>query len=308
MRDLFERLFLNFRTSLDGAILAVIAWLSSNGVELSEANKTKLLAISALIAGALYKFLSKDPQPQPDPPSGASGSSWSSRMILIPLLLLAILPVSAWRCNSPEAAERTIVAGTYDAQLALEAGGKTSLAFNTRGRLNLPKHKIAVTKMKGLSTAFYEFGKELEQWPTLDAANKPAAIDASTRLLGKVAVVAEDGELIALDQETKSQIRRAVFVASSIANGIKIAIASAPVGTPTAKVLIPEETAREVNSARQRGFSDEDALLTQDVITIWADFLVKIKQQRGQSLPTLKEWGRKAYDDNQAFFAAQLAR
>lgn len=307
MQDLLVRLFLNFRSSLDGALLAVVAWLMAQGVTLSEANTTKLVGIGALVAGALWKLFSKDPVPQPEPPSGGS-TLGSHRLILIPIFLVIGLSASAWRCSNPEAAERTIVAGTYDAQLAIEAGGRTSLAFNTRGRLALSKHKTAITKLRGLSTTFQEFGKELEQWPTLDATNKPLAIDAAQRLLSKVEIIASDGDLVALDEETKSQIRRAVFVASSIANGIKVAIASAPVGTPTLKVLIPEETARAVNTARQKGFTDADALLTQDIITIWADFLVKIKMQRGQPIGTLREWRLKAFEANQAFFAAQLAR
>jgi len=309
LKDLLVRLFVNFRTSTDGAIYAVIAWLMANGVELSEANKGKLLGIGTLIVGAFWKFFSKDPIPQPPNEEAFSRSGGGSyRMFLIPLLLLAVLPFGAWRCNNPEAAERTIVAGTYDAQLALEAGGKTSFAFNSRGRLALPKHKTAVLKLKGISTAFQEFGKEIEQWPTLDAANKPLAIDAATRLLTKAEIIANDGELIAIDEETQSQVRRGVFAAITIANGIKVAIASAPVGTPTTKVLIAEDTARKVNAERSRGFSDQDALLTQDVITIWSDFLVKIKLQRGQPIGTLREWREKAYEANQAFFAAQLAR
>lgn len=312
MHSLLVRLFLNFRTSLDGALLAVVAWLMSQGVTLSESNTTKLVGIGALVAGALWKIFSKDPVPQPEPPSGGSGvgpSSWISRLYLIPLLMLATLPLMAVTCSkTPDAAQRTIVAGTYDAQLAVEAGGKTSLAFNTRGRLSLPKHKLASMKLKGISTAFNRFGGEIEQWPVIEAGNKQQILDAATRLITQVQIIAEDGELIVIDGETQSQIRRAVFVAVAIANGIKLAIASAPTGTPLVKVQIPEETARTVANRSAKGFTDQDAALTQDLITIWTDFLVKVKSQRGQPLGTLREWSLKAYESNQAFFAAQLAR
>ena len=63
MGNLLTRLFLNWRTSLDGGILVVIAWLASNGVTLSDGWTAKLTAIGALISAAVWKLLSKDPEP-----------------------------------------------------------------------------------------------------------------------------------------------------------------------------------------------------------------------------------------------------
>ena len=63
MADLFTRLFLNWRTSLDGGMYAVIAWLASNGITLSEAWSLKGAALTALISGAVWKLISKDPEP-----------------------------------------------------------------------------------------------------------------------------------------------------------------------------------------------------------------------------------------------------
>lgn len=65
MTDLLTRIFLNFRSSLDAIALAIIAWLSSAGIELSEANQAKITGIAALIALAVWKLFSKDPAPEP---------------------------------------------------------------------------------------------------------------------------------------------------------------------------------------------------------------------------------------------------
>lgn len=306
IKDLLVRLFLNFRTSLDGALLAVIAWLVANGITLSDANRAKILGVGALVAGAVWKLLSKDPIPQPSDPSGG-GASRSFRMLCVPLLLLGTLPLTAAWCDKPEDAQRTIVAATYDAQLAIDASAHTSTAFNQRGRLSLDKHKAVARKMRGLSTAFNEFGTELEQWPQLDATNKPLAIDAATRLIGKVGAIAGDGDLLAIDADTQSQIRRGVVVAAALANAIKVAIASAPAGAKTRVILLDENEARTIR-ASQKGFSDQDVQLTEEVIGIWSDFLVKLKLQRGQSVDTLRGWRDKLFADLQAYLTAQLAR
>ncbi len=63
MGDLFTRIFLDIRTSIDGAVLLIIAWFMSAGVEFSAENKAKLTALAALVATAIWKFFSKDPEP-----------------------------------------------------------------------------------------------------------------------------------------------------------------------------------------------------------------------------------------------------
>lgn len=239
---------------------------------------------------------------------GAGGGAVAGSSFLALAVLLGTLPLMAVKCNNPANAERSIVAGTYDAQLAIEASGKTSLAFNTRGRLALAKHQTIVKKLRGVSTAFNEFGNEIEQWPTIDAASKPVLLDAASRLIEKVGAIANDGDLVALDAETQSQVRRGVFIAVTLANGIKVAIASAPVGAKTKSIQIDEGTARTAATRGTREFSDQDALLTQDIVTIWSDFLVRIKTQKGQPVETLRAWRDKLYADLTAFFTAQLAR
>lgn len=238
---------------------------------------------------------------------GTSGYGGSS-MLLIPLVMLATLPFMAATCQKPEDAQRTIVAGTYDAQLAIDASAHTSLAFNTRGRLVLAKHQTILKKLRGVSTAFNEFGAEVEQWPTIDAKSKPALLDAAARLVEKVGAIANDGDLLALDADTQSQVRRGVFIAVTLANGIKVAIAGAPVGTKTRGVLLDENAARTIHARAPKDFTDQDAQLTQDIITIWTDFLVNVKSQRGQTIDTLRGWRDKLYGDLTAFFSTQLAR
>jgi hypothetical protein len=70
LKDLLTRLFLNFRTSVDGVALALIAWLNSAGVDLSEANRSRLVAWAGLIAASVWKFFSKDPVPAAEKPVG----------------------------------------------------------------------------------------------------------------------------------------------------------------------------------------------------------------------------------------------
>lgn len=239
-------------------------------------------------------------------PSGTSGYGGSSMLAI--LVLVATLPLMAVKCSKPADAERSIVAGTYDAQLAIDASAKTSTAFNARGRLSLAKHKVILTKLRGVSTAFNEFGAEIEQWPTIDTSSKPLLLDAASRLIAKVGEIANDGDLVALDAETQSQVRRGVFIAVTLANGIKVAIAGAPTGAKTKTIQIDEGTARGVYARSTKDFTDQDALLTQDIVTIWSDFLVKIKTQKGQPVETLRAWRDQLYADLKTFFAAQLAR
>lgn len=64
MQDLLTRIFTQWRTSLEGLAMVIVAWLASNGFDLSETNKAKITAYIALLAGAVWKFFSKDPVPE----------------------------------------------------------------------------------------------------------------------------------------------------------------------------------------------------------------------------------------------------
>lgn len=63
MNDLITRLFLNWRSSLDGGVLTVIAWLASNGITLSDGLTAKAVAVGALLSAAIWKLFSTDPEP-----------------------------------------------------------------------------------------------------------------------------------------------------------------------------------------------------------------------------------------------------
>lgn len=63
MGNLITRLFLNWRTSLDGGVLTVIAWLSSEGITLSDGLSAKAAAVAALLSAAVWKLFSTDPEP-----------------------------------------------------------------------------------------------------------------------------------------------------------------------------------------------------------------------------------------------------
>lgn len=66
MGDLFTRLFLNWRSSIDGGFYALIAWLASNGVTLSDIWTARAAVVAAFISGAIWKLFSKDPEPPRD--------------------------------------------------------------------------------------------------------------------------------------------------------------------------------------------------------------------------------------------------
>lgn len=61
--DLLTRIFIEFRTSLKAVGLGVIAWLLAHGVTLSESNAGKIMALTALVAHAVWNLFSKDPEP-----------------------------------------------------------------------------------------------------------------------------------------------------------------------------------------------------------------------------------------------------
>lgn len=67
MDGLFTTLFKNWRTSIDGGVLAVIAWLSSEGITLSGGLNAKVTAVGALLTAAVWKLFSTDPEPPREP-------------------------------------------------------------------------------------------------------------------------------------------------------------------------------------------------------------------------------------------------
>lgn len=307
LQDLLSRLFGHYKTSANGVAIQVLTWMNDHGVMLLETNaKALTVKIVGTLVG-LVNLFRKDAPVNATIDNPTISHDTIRRLGVLAILILP-LPFGAFKCGgTPADAERTIVAATYTAQLSVDASSKTSKAFNARGRLSLDNHKIVTIKLRGLSTAFQEFGKELEQWPTIDPSNRAALIDAATRLVQKVEATAADGDFITIDNETLSQVRRGVTIAVGLANAIRIAIATAPNQTPTNKILISEDAAKRLG-ADQRAFSDQDAALTQDLITIWADFLVKVKEQKGMPAATLRSWRDSLYDALMNRFAAELGR
>lgn len=67
MWELLTRIFVDIRTSVDGAALLIITWFASAGVEFSADNKAKITALAALVATSIWKLFSKDPEPRREP-------------------------------------------------------------------------------------------------------------------------------------------------------------------------------------------------------------------------------------------------
>lgn len=67
MSDLFKRLFVSWRSSLEGLVIIVFAWLTAQGFDVSEPNKAKVIGWIGLLAAAVWKLFSKDPVPEDKP-------------------------------------------------------------------------------------------------------------------------------------------------------------------------------------------------------------------------------------------------
>jgi hypothetical protein len=211
-------------------------------------------------------------------------------------------------CSNPDGAQRNIHAAGYDAQLALEAGARTAKAFNARGRLSRDKYRYTLRKLSEASEAIHRLNLEIEKYPTIDPANKQAVLAAVDEFLSRFDTIIADNLLIQLDAETQSQVRRWLFVARSIGLGIKVAVAGVSTPTPSAKVLITEATAKDIQSrATARDFSDQDAQLVADIVNISTDFLIRIKEQKGLSTDQIRSLRDDQYARLRKFLASELA-
>ena len=227
------------------------------------------------------------------------------RLTVIASLLLGALAFK--QCSNPDASQRNILAAGYDIQLAMEAGARTAKAFNARGRLSRDKYLYAIRKLRDASEATQRFHLEIEKFPTINTSNKQAVLTAVDDFLSRLDGIIADGLISQLDAETESQVRRWLFVARSIGLGVKIAVAGVSQPTPAAKVMIAESAARDVEARASRGFSDQDAQLVADLANISADFLIRLREQRGLSVDQLRSLRDDQYGRLQRFLSAELA-
>src|SRR5262249_458019 len=148
----------------------------------------------------------------------------------------------------------------------------------------------------------------LEQFSTVDTTNKDAVIQLIDGFVATIDGIIADNQMVTLDGKTLAQARRWIFIARSFAQGIRIAVASVSQPTPRRTLLIDEANSRKIAARASERFTDDDALLTQDIIVIATDFYVKIKSQRGQTVEWLREQRRNTHTSNQAFFDQHLQR
>lgn len=311
LKDLFSRLFLHYKSSLTGVGMIAVAFLADHGFNLSAENSELLVAKIVAYGVGLVKLFWKDADGPQGPPSGDGvvGSSVYRSLLLIGLLVVA---GSAWKCGGeggdPAVLERNIVAAGYDLHLGFEAGAKSAKAFNTRGRLADAKYKAVISKMSGLTEAAQRFNLRLDTIPQITPENKQEVITLIDGFLVDIDGVIADNLIVEADADTQSQVRRWLFVARSVGQGIKVAVAAVQKPTETSKVLIGKESIKGASDkARSRDFTDNDAALVQDLVNISTDFLVDVLAQRGQTINTLRTWRNDLYNTLKAFYAGELA-
>jgi hypothetical protein len=241
------------------------------------------------------------------------------RKIASHFLAIAVLftAVSAFRCGDPAGSERSVTAAGLDVQLAIQAGGKSVIAFNTRNRLSLQDEKYVVGKLAAASTAANNLFDSLERFPTVDSTNKDALLQLVDQFLGNIDTIIADNQLVALDNKTQAQTLRWIFVARALTQGIRVAIASVSAPTPLGKVLISEADAKTIvgkankNAVLKRNSKDavdDYTQLANDIIAISADFYVALKQETGKSTDWLRAQRQSVFASNQSLFTQQLQR
>lgn len=314
VKDLLSRVFLHYKSSLTGLGLIAVTFLADNGVNLSTENADLLVARIVAYGVGIVRIFWKDADGPQDPPSdgGVIGSNiYRSLMGLIGIGLL-IVAGSAFKCGGgadPQSLERNIVAAGYDVHLGFEAAASSAKAFNARGRLADEKYKTVITKLSGLTEAAQRFNLRLDQIPQITPGNKQEVIDLIDGFLADVDSVVADELIIDADKDTQSQVRRWIFVARAVGQGIRVAVAAVQQPTELTKVLIAKDSIKNASDkARSRDFTDNDATLVQDLIKISTDFLVDVLAQRGQSIETIRTWRNDLYNTLKAFYAAELAR
>jgi hypothetical protein len=311
VKDLLGRVFLHYKSSLEGVGFIAVAFLADHGFNLSAENSELLVAKIVAYGVGLVKLFWKDADGPTDPPAdgGVIGSSVYRSLLLVGLLVVA---GSAFKCGGgadPQSLERNIVAAGYDVHLGFEAAANSAKAFNARGRLADEKYKTVITKLSGLTEAAQRFNLRLDQIPQITPGNKQEVIDLIDGFLADVDSVVADELIVDADKDTQSQVRRWIFVARAVGQGIKVAVAAVQQPTEPAKVLIdPASIKGASDKARSRDFTDNDAALVQDLINISTDFLVDVLAQRGQSIETIRTWRNDLYNTLKAFYAAELAR
>jgi len=313
IKDLFSRLFLHYKSSLTGVGMIAVAFLADHGFNLSAENSELLVAKIVAYGVGLVKLFWKDADGPLRPDDGVVGSSVYRSLMLMLSVGLLVVAGSAWKCGGeggdPANLERNIVAAGYDLHLGFEAGAKSAKAFNSRGRLGDEKYKAVVSKMSGLTEAAQRFNLRLDEIPQITPENKQQVIDLIDGFLADIDGVIADNLIVDADKDTQSQVRRWLFVARSVGQGIKVAVAAVSKPTPTEKVLIDQGSIKSAASkARSRDFTDNDAALVQDLINISTDFLVDVLAQRGETVDTLRTWRNDLYATLKSFYAAELAR
>lgn len=234
------------------------------------------------------------------------------RLISITLTVgLLVSSLAFTRCSDPDKAQRTIAAASYDAHLAVEAANRVAEAFNQTlneqgvKRLSDPSYKAALRKLKEADEIVQRLALQIEAFTTIDATNKAAVITLIKDALFQVQGIMDDQLLVKIQPQTQGEINRWLMVVQIGLSGLQVAIAAIQTPTPTANVLVAQETVEKVGARSESRISDSDVRLISRLSTIATSFAAQIAAQKGQTIEALRTLRDDQYQRNLSFFASQ---
>lgn len=167
--DLWDRLVVNYQSTVTGLVVLVFTWASDHGIDVSQDNQKVATAKILAVALSLFKLFGKDaptPEEEPKTGSGSSGFGSAGRSLALPLAAtLFLAPLSACARRDGDAAYKKAF---YSAHVVygLDALGDLFEIFKDGGVLGADGFKKSIEVTNDGLIAYDELVELLEKgWP-----------------------------------------------------------------------------------------------------------------------------------------------
>lgn len=196
LEDLWNRLVVNYQSTVTGLVVLVFTWASDHGIDVSQDNQKVATAKILAIALSLLKIFGKDSPAEPTgtPNNGASGRQFGS-IALIFVLLFGTLTQAA--CGNATTLARV------GATVVQVSKGITAEAASLRaaGLLTPEKLDALDKKAKAIEISAAALEKYLNSLPGVTASNKAEVVSKVGETLSLVSALAQNPDVVGLSPD-----------------------------------------------------------------------------------------------------------
>lgn len=195
-KDLWDRLVVNYQSTITGLVVLVFTWASDHGIDVSQDNQKVATAKILAIALSLLKIFGKDAPAEPaDPSTGGkantSGRQFGSIALIFVLLFGTLTQVACGNATTLARVGATVV--QVSKGITAEAASLRAAGLLTPAKLDALDKKAKAIEVSAAALQSY-----LNSLPGVNASNKAEVVSKVGETLSLVSALAQNPDVVGL--------------------------------------------------------------------------------------------------------------